>query len=291
MNRRNFVKNGITLAATAPFIGNLELESARKKNIGIQIYTIRDFMQKDATGSLQAIAAAGYKNIELAGYNEGKFYGLSPKEVKTLADSEGMKIPSSHVAGDLVMYFKNKMLPADYLKAMDDAVYMGQKFFVWPFLQPAFRNDKDNAMRIAELFNKAGAESKNRGLQFGYHNHNFEFDPIGDTNMMSIFMNNTDPNLVKFELDLYWVVFANVDPIAFIKQHPGRFALYHVKDMAKSDKRESIEIGDGSIDFNKIFKETKKIGAYYFLVEQEAYRTGSMAAMKTDYQRIKKLKF
>ncbi|MEP7323453.1 MAG: sugar phosphate isomerase/epimerase [Saprospiraceae bacterium] len=291
MNRRSFVKQTLATAAVLPFAGNLDLESKFKKNIGIQIYTIRDLMQKDATGSIKAIAAAGYKNLELAGYNAGKFYGLAPMELKTLANGLGMKILSSHVAADLPVYFKDKTLPADYLKSMDDAVLMGQKFFVWPFIQPAFRNDKDNAMRIAELFNKAGMEAKNRGLQFGYHNHAFEFDPIGDTNMMNIFLKETDPKIVKLELDLYWVVFGKQDPIALIKNNPGRFALYHIKDMANTEKRESIEIGDGTIDFNKIFKETKNVGAEYFIVEQEAYRTTSLDAIKTNYKRINKLKF
>lgn len=291
MDRRTFLHRSLAVGTIAPLAGKLELESKFKKNIGIQIYTIRDLMQKDATGSIKAIAAAGYKNIELAGYNAGKFYGLTPIELKTLTSGLGMKIVSSHVAADLPTYFKNNALPADYLKAMDDAVVMGQKFFIWPFLQPAFRNDKDNAMRIAELFNKAGAEAKTRGLQFGYHNHAFEFDPIGDTNMMTIFLKETDPKVVQLELDLYWIVFANQDPITIIKNNPGRFALYHVKDMAKSEKRESIEIGDGTIDFNKIFKETKGIGAEYFFVEQEAYRTTSLEAIKTNYKRICKLKF
>jgi sugar phosphate isomerase/epimerase len=290
MDRRTFLHRSLAVGTIAPLAGKLELESKFKKNIGIQIYTIRDLMQKDATGSIKAIAAAGYKNIELAGYNAGKFYGLSPIELKTLTSGLGMKIVSSHVAADLPTYFKNNALPADYLKAMDDAVVMGQKFFIWPFLQPAFRNDKDNAMRIAELFNKAGAEAKTRGLQFGYHNHAFEFDPIGDTNMMTIFLKETDPKVVQLELDLYWIVFANQDPITIIKNNPGRFALYHVKDIAKSEKRESIEIGDGTIDFNKIFKETKGIGAEYFFVEQEAYRTTSLEAIKTNYKRICKLK-
>lgn len=291
MDRRTFLHRSLAIGTIAPMAGKVELESKYKKNIGIQIYTIRDLMQKDATGSIQAIAAAGYKNIELAGYNAGKFYGLTPIELKTLTSGLGMKIVSSHVAADLPTYFKNNTLPAEYLKAMDDAVLMGQKFFIWPFLQPAFRNDKDNAMRIAELFNKAGAEAKTRGLQFGYHNHAFEFDPIGDTNMMNIFLKETDPKVVQLELDLYWIVFANQDPITIIKNNPGRFALYHVKDMAKSEKRESIEIGDGTIDFNKIFKETKGIGAEYFFVEQEAYRTTSLEAIKTNYKRICKLKF
>lgn len=300
INRRNFVKNGLALATASSFIGALDpsssldllgLEAKKKRNIGIQIYTIRDILQKDATGGIKAIAAAGYKQIELAGYNAGKFYGLPAAEMKSLATGLGLAIPSSHVAPNLGDYFKDNMLPKEYLQAMDDAAYMGQKFIIMPFLAPAFRNDKDNAMRIAEFMNKAGTASKERGLMFGYHNHQFEFDKIGDTTMMNIFLTQTDPKLVTMELDIYWVAFANVDPIQLIKQNPGRFSLYHIKDMAKSEKRESIEIGDGTIDFNKIFKETKKIGASYYLVEQEAYRTTSLDAIKANFTRINKLKF
>ncbi len=291
MDRRYFVKQGLTLAAATPLLSTMDFEAKKKRHIGIQIYTIRDLLQKDATGSIKAIAAAGYKEIELAGYNARKFYGLSAMEMKNLAKGLGLSIPSSHVAINLVDYFKEKALPAEYLGAIDDAAMMGQTFIIQPFLPPQFRNDKDNAMRLAEMFNKAGEAAKSRGLQFGYHNHAFEFDPIGDTNMMNIFLKETDAKLVKLELDLYWVVFANVDPIALIKNNPGRFGLYHIKDMAKSEKRESIEIGDGIIDFNKIFKETKGLGASYFLVEQEAYRTTSLDAIKTNFNRISKLKF
>ncbi|MEP7266775.1 MAG: sugar phosphate isomerase/epimerase [Saprospiraceae bacterium] len=292
MKRRDFVKNSIAVAASAPLIGNIDLQASKKNNIGIQIYTIRDILQKDATGGIKAIAAAGYKNVELAGYNDGKFYGLPAKELKNLTDGLGMKVLSSHVMVDPVGFFKENKLSDEYLKALDDAVFLGQKFIVWPFIMPPFRNDLDNAKRFAALFNAAGAEAKKRGLRFGYHNHNFEFAPIGDskTNMFDIFMKETDPVLVSYELDLYWVVFANVDPIAFIKQNPGRFSLYHVKDLAKTDKRESIEIGDGTIDFNKIFKEGKVSGAQYYIVEQEAYRTTSLDAIKTNFKRISKLK-
>ena len=288
MNRRNFVKNGLTLAASIPLVHNLDLDAKKKKNIGIQIYTIRDIMSKDAMGGIKAIAAAGYKNIELAGYNGGKVYGMPVADFKKLTKDLGLKIPSSHVAANLGDYFKNKEIPADYLKSLDDAVFLGQTYQVFPFLAPAFRNDKDNAMRIADLFNKLGMEAQKRGLKFGYHNHAFEFDPIGDTTMMEIFMKETDPKLVTIELDLYWVAFANVDPVSFIKKYPGRFSLYHIKDMASTEKRESIEIGDGTIDFNRIVKEGGAVP--YYLVEQEAYRTNSLEAMKANFGRIKNLK-
>jgi len=288
MNRRSFVKKGIAAAVSLPLVNNMDIDVKKKKNIGIQIYTIRDIMSKDAMGGIKAIAAAGYKNIELAGYNGGKVYGMPVADFKKLTKDLGLKIPSSHVAPNFVDYFKNKEIPADYLKSMDDAVFLGQTYHIVPFLAPAFRNDKDNAMRIAELFNKLGREAQKRGLKFGYHNHAFEFDPIGDTNLMEIFMKETDPKLVTIELDLYWVAFANVDPVGFIKKYPGRFSLYHIKDMANTEKRESIEIGDGTIDFNRIFKEGGPVP--YYLVEQEAYRTNSLEAMKANYGRIKNLR-
>lgn len=287
MNRRSFVKNTLAAGAVVPFV-DINLDQKKKKNIGIQIYTIRDVMGKDAKGGIKAIADAGYKNIELAGYNNGKVYGMPVAELKKMTKDLGMKIPSSHVSANLTDYFKNKEIPTDYLKGLDDAVFLGQTYQIWPFLLPAFRNDVDNAKRIAECFNKAGAEAKKRGLQFGYHNHDFEFASLGDTTMMNIFLKECDPKLVTFELDLYWVVYANVDPVSFIKKNPGRFSLYHVKDMTKGDKRESIEIGDGSIDFNKIFSEGGP--ADYYLVEQEAYRTNSLEAMKANLNRIKNLK-
>jgi sugar phosphate isomerase/epimerase len=288
MQRRNFIKQATAgLVSFSIFDPNTEA-SKKAKKIGIQIYTIRDIMQKDARSGFQAIAAAGYKQLELAGYREGKVYGMPIADLKKLASDEGMRIVSSHVGINLVEYFKNNALPADYLQSLDDAAFLGQTYQVVPALAQAFRGDRENGLRIAEVFNKAGMEARNRNLQFGYHNHAFEFDPIGDSNLMEIILQNTDPNLVKMEMDIYWVVFAKQDPIQWLKRFPGRFDLYHMKDLAATEKRESIEIGDGTIDFNKIIKEGGP--AKYYLVEQEAYRTNSLDAMKANYGRISRLK-
>ena len=146
MNRRKFVKNGLTLATASSFIGALDpsssldllgLEAKKKRNIGIQIYTIRDILQKDATGGIKAIAAAGYKQIELAGYNAGKFYGLPAAEMKSLAAGLGLAIPSSHVAPNLGDYFKDNMLPKEYLPGYGRCSPYGTKIYHHAILSPS----------------------------------------------------------------------------------------------------------------------------------------------------------
>ena len=154
-------------------------------------------------------------------------------------------------------------------KAVEDAASVGQKYMVCAWLAPAERGNLDHFKKLADDFNKAGEVCKKAGIQFCYHNHDFEFIQENGKYPYDILLENTDKNLVKMEIDLYWLTKAGQDPIALIEKHPGRFPLWHMKDMDKTEKKMFTEVGNGIIDFKAILKHSNKADLKYFFVEQD----------------------
>ncbi|RYE17692.1 MAG: sugar phosphate isomerase/epimerase [Sphingobacteriaceae bacterium] len=269
--RRSFIKSSAVYSAgllIAPSLFNYD-----HKYIGLQLYTVREAMEKDPASTLAKVAKLGYNSVEGATYTgTQKFYGMEPAEFSRLLRQNGLVMPSSHYRlGDEKM---NGEMPKgtimqDWSKAVDDAATVGIKYMVCAYLSEAERGGTDRYKHIAEQFNKAGEICKKAGIQLCYHNHDFEFKKENGKFMYEVLLDNTDKNLVKMEMDLYWVNKAGQDPVALINQHPGRFPLWHVKDMDKTPEHAFTEVGNGSIDFKKIFKSADKAGLKYFFVEQD----------------------
>lgn len=282
--RRNFIKETGLLAASlalAPSLANAFAPA--NKAIGIQLYSLRDIIGKDVKGVIEKVAKAGFKEVETYGYApNGSFWGLTPKDFKALLDSNGLTSPSGHFGFDNYITSGN----LDDIKSYIDASnVLGSKYVVAPYLGDTLR---DNYKLVAERLNKAGELCIQSGLNVGYHNHGFEFDKHGNTTGMEILLKETDPNLVYFELDLYWTAFANHNPIDLFKKYPGRFKMWHVKDMDKTKKEWNTEVGNGSIDFKSIFAKASLSGVKHIYLEQETnYKPDHISSIKTSIDYIK----
>ena len=266
-NRRSFIKSSAILAAGLVAAPNLY--AADRKYIGLQLYTVRDAMEKDPKAALAKVASLGYTSVEGATYTGSQlFYNMSPADyAKTLKDN-GLISPSSHYMLGESMDAKGT-ISNDWSKAVDDAAAVGIKYMVCAYLLDPERGSLDHYKATAEKFNKAAETCKKAGIQFCYHNHDFEFEAQNGKYPFDVLLEHTDKNLVKFELDLYWVNRAKQDPLALFTRHPGRFPLWHVKDMDKTPSKNITEVGNGTIDFKSIFKHAKQSGLDYFFVEQD----------------------
>lgn len=270
-SRRNFLASAALLSAGVLVSPSL-LAAPKKRYIGLQLYTVRDAMAKDPAGTLAQLAKIGYNSVEGATYTGSqKFYGMSAKEFAALLKRNGMIMPSSHYRlGEEQMNggaVKGTMLH-DWDRAVDDAAAAGVKYMVCAYLAESERGTLDHYKYVADQLNKAGERCQKAGLQLCYHNHDFEFQ-AQDGQLPYDLLLATDKKLVKMELDLYWVSKAGKDPLDLFKQHPGRFPLWHVKDMDKTPKQFFTEVGNGSIDFKKIFAQARLAGLQYFFVEQD----------------------
>ena len=280
-SRRNFIqKTGIAAltAVLSPSIISSALANSADKaavsKIGIQLFTLRDQLQKDVKGVITKLAEIGYKQVEtFYGYGGPEsFWGLDAKAFKSLLNENGITTPSGHYNATA---FLTKGGNDDVLKRqIETAATVGQKYYVIPALPPDVRKSGtlDDYKEMAAKFNHAGEICKTHGLELGYHNHNFEFENQGGTTGYDILLKETDPSMVTFELDLFWAVNSGLDPVKMFDEHPGRFKLWHVKDMDKADKSVFTEVGTGRIDFKTIFKNAKTSGLKYIFVEQDVIK-------------------
>jgi len=285
MKRNEFLKlsGGLAFAGLASKSGFASFtgESAKLKNFGIQLWSVRDDLAKDPKGVLKQLSSYGYKQIESFEGDKGIFWGMSNTEFKSYMDELGMKIISSHC--DI-----NK----DFEKKAAEAAAIGMKYLICPYKGP--QKDLDAFRKFAEEFNQKGEICKKNGIRFAYHNHDYSFANMNGEMGQDIMMKNTDPKLVDFELDMYWVVAAGQDIEAWLKKYPTRFRLCHVKDRKKgaplTDKDESVVVGTGSINYPKILKTAKKYGMEYYIVEQEKWEgTTPMQAAQADAVYMKTL--
>lgn len=244
--------------------------------VGLQLYTIRDEMSKDVPGTLKKLSDMGYKNLELANYADGKFYGYVPAEFRKMVNDLGMDIVSSHTsveAAGITMESAKKMA--------DDHALLGVKYCVQPWVEEVNRNIESYKKMIAD-WNQVGAVMKEVGIQFGYHNHNFEFANIdGIVPYYDIFMPEMDANLITMELDMYWATKAGQDPVEMFNKYPGRFQLFHFKDMSQQSapfydvvKDDITSVGAGLIDFKRIYAARETAGMKYMFVEDDNQGNG-----------------
>lgn len=266
-SRRDFIRQagimGAALYADPSFLAK------GKKKIGIQLYSLREQVVKDLAGTIGAISAAGYRELETFGYQDGKFFGLSVQDFAALLKKNGLKSPSGHYGVKDFLFKDNAYEEVNDLIAT--AQTLGQKYIVVPWLAPEHRKSIDGYKRIAARLSKAGEMCRRAGLYMAYHNHEFEFDNIGGDNGYSVLLRETDPAVVKMEMDIYWVVRAGRDPLQLFRENSGRFLMWHVKDMDKKDRNRNTEIGKGSIDFKPIFAAAKTSGVKHYYVEQENF--------------------
>lgn len=268
--RRSFIKTSSVLSAglvVAPSAFN-----QKKSLIGLQLYTVRDAMAKDPKAALAHVAKIGYNSVEGATYTgDEKFYGMSPAEFKKVLKDNGLVMYSSHyrLGEDLEngKVVKGTMLHG-WDKAIEDAKKVGLKYMVCAWLSESERGSLDHYKKVADDLNVAGEKCKKAGIQLCYHNHNFEFEKQDGKYPYDILM-ATDKELVKMEMDIYWIKKAGQDPIALFKKHPGRYPLWHVKDMDNTPEQNFTEVGNGVINFKEIFKYKNLAGMKYFFVEQD----------------------
>ncbi|RVU00734.1 sugar phosphate isomerase/epimerase [Mucilaginibacter limnophilus] len=267
-NRRTFLGQAGLIGAA--LLLKPSLSSAKGVNkVGLQLYSLRDYLPKDVKGVHAKVAAAGYKEVETYGYSKANgFWGLDAKAYSELLKANGLVSPSGHYG--IESYFRSGSTK-DLDEVIEAAKIIGQTYVILPAMGGDLIDTAEKCKAMAKKFNEAGALLKKQGLKFGYHNHNFEWKPVDGTTFYDVLLKETDPNLVTLELDLYWVVRSNLDPAKMLTEHPGRFKLVHVKDADKANKELNTEIGKGSIDYKSIFAVAQKAGIKHFIVEQENF--------------------
>lgn len=221
--------------------------------IGLQLYTVRNAVAEDFDGTMDAVADIGYREVELAG-----FYGLSADQLRDALDSRRLRAVSTHLQLD--------QLRGDWQGALEDAKTLGNRFAGIAYIPP--NDDLDFWRGVAREFNVAAEAARDMGLQFFYHNHDWEFEAIDGIRPYDILLDETDPDLVQFELDLYWAVTGGADPVAYFNREPRRFPLYHVKDRNPVDGTWA-DVGEGDIDFARIFQANSNAGVKHFFVEHD----------------------
>lgn len=279
-NRRDFLKisaaGALGMIVLSPLACTSGAIDKKSFGVGLQLYTVRDAMAADPVGSLQKLSDMGYKNMELASYADGKFYGYAPAEFKKIVNDMGMDIVSSHAAVE-----STGITVENATKMAEAHAELGVKYCIQPWV-----NDEDRTIetykRMIGEWNKVGEIMKSMGIQFGYHNHNFEFATVdGLVPYYDVFMPEMDASLITMELDMYWATKAGQDPVEMFNKYPGRFQLFHFKDMAEKSepfydviKDDITSVGSGLIDFKRIYAARETAGMKYMFVEDDNQGNG-----------------
>lgn len=282
-NRRTFIQQTALIGA-AILANPADLLSKPRQKVGLQLYTLRNLISKDVRGVIAKVAGIGFKEVETYGFSPaGGFWGMKPKEFKSLMKSHGIKSPSGHY--NFEPYLGTNDM--DSLKAnIEAARELDQKYLTVPYLSEPLRKNLDSYKSLAEKLNKAAILAREADLQLVYHNHDFEFINFNGTTGFDILLRETNPQDLKFELDIYWAVKAGKDPIALFEQNPGRYVMWHVKDMDKMDKSYT-EVGSGSINYNQIFAKYKLAGMKHYFVEQDVIKIDPYDSITRSFQHVK----
>jgi sugar phosphate isomerase/epimerase len=275
MKRRYFLQN-LSLGVAALYMNGCAGGSAVANPLALQLYSVRDAVAKDLEGTLNRIAELGYKELEIYGYN-GTFFGKTAKEFKSILDKAGIKVVSSHHNTGIAMKAKGTLTDG-WDKAVEDIHELGAPYMVCPYLFPDERS-VEHYKALPELLEKSANTAKAAGIQFAYHNHDFEFEKMEDTLVFDYLAAKTSADLVKFELDLYWISKTGNDPVKYFEKYPGRFPLWHVKDMEAGTK-DITEVGNGTIDFDRVFAAREKAGLKHWFVEQDTSKRDMFESLK-----------
>ena len=291
--RRTFIKQ--TSLATSGLLLMKQRWLKPGQLIGLQLYTVRNEIFKDVEGTIAKVAGIGYNSVELFGYGNGKFFGKTPEEFLAILKKNNLKTPSGHYSIDSYLAKGDE---DDLKKTLAVAAQMEHEFIVIPYLADDMRTSLDDYKKLAVKFNSAGEIAKSAGLQLAYHNHDFEFkDWGGGKTGYEVIMKETDPSLLKLEMDIYWVVRAGQYPVKIIKENPGRIKMWHLKDMASKEPPSYTTagpqffapVGTGIINFKEIFKYKKESGMKYFFVEQDQTKLPVYEAIAKSFGDVKKL--
>ena len=276
--RRSFLRDAAIAGAGGLIMPGLLKFSNTKpklKNVGVQLYSVRKEMLSDASGTLNKLGEIGYQEIESAQSEKGNYYGLAPKEIKKILKDQGMTLRSGHTHID-----------NNWQKSIDEAAEAGQEYIICSVL-PSPGQTIENYQKSADLFNQAGEQCKKSAILFGYHNHASEFETVNGQVLYDVLLNGAQPDLVHMEMDLGWVIAAGKDPLLYFEKYPGRFPLWHLKDMNVTEKK-SVEFGKGSVDIIGLLKHAKQAGMKYYFVEQEEYTSNAFESMEEDYNYLVK---
>jgi sugar phosphate isomerase/epimerase len=291
LNRRSFLKVAGTATAASLFSTRLSWAAGEHKikKVGVQLYTVRDLMKNDFEGTIAKVAQIGYKEVEFAGY-----FGRTADQVKAVLDKTGLKAPSTHVQYD--------ELDDKFPSVIEFSKAIGLEYIICPWIPEDLRKSPDIWKQASEKFNKCGEQSKQAGMQFGYHNHWFEFLPVDGKLPYDELLKMCDPGLVKFEMDLCWITAAGADPLKYFNAYPGRFPLVHVKDLKTMPKITSggaqnygdtvdlTEVGSGIIDWKRIFAQSDKAGIKHYIVEHD-HPKQPLESIKKSYEYLSTVTF
>jgi sugar phosphate isomerase/epimerase len=271
-SRREFLKNtSLALAGTALLPATSYEKRLNVRHLGVQLWSVREDMGKDPAASVKALAGYGYREVEGFGYTEGKMFGMPLKDYVKLLKDNGITMPTTHhmvTSKDL----NGSDISDAAKKAIDDFAANGARYVICPYM---LDDDRLRVPDMVKLYEATGAYAKKAGLRFAYHNHSFEYEKRGPDGRLLIewLLHEVDPKLMAMQMDIYWVAFANHNPLDWFRLYPGRWELCHAKDLAATEKRESIEVGDGVIDFSSIFKQSQLAGLQHYVIELEHYKT------------------
>lgn len=281
MNRRNFIQQSLSAVAIAFTANDLFAHEALRakgslSKFGCQLYSIRDILPKDPRGNMKALADMGYKYFE--SYGSDILWGMSPKESKAFLSDIGVKMVSAHVG-----------LPQSTDELMSKAAEAGLKYVICPAIGP--QKSREAWLEKADEFNKAGELAEKHGMKYGYHNHSYSFTTNNGLIGQKLLLENTDPKLVTFELDICWSEAAGADTIGHLNENKGRYKLVHIKQLvSKEGKPKQTDLDKGVIDFKGIIKAAKNTGVDCFLVEQEEYPINPLTSMKSNAEFLKVFK-
>ena len=280
IDRRTFLG-----AMGSAYLAASRIRAASIPRVGVQLYTVRDAMQKDFEGTLAKVAAIGYKEVEFAGY-----FDRSPQDIRQLLSRNGLTSPSAHID------YANLTGDA-WTKAIAAAKTIGHEYLINAWVDESVRKEPGSWQRIAETYNRAGEISKKAGIQFAYHNHNFEFEPVGGKLPYDFLLETCDPKLVQMEMDLCWIASAGKDPVEYFRRYPGRFPLVHVKGLSKKPAQgaatpiaqvlpDITEVGHNDIiDWKRIFAHAKEAGIRHYFVEHDVPKD-PFESLKTSYEYV-----
>lgn len=254
MNRRSFL--GAVPAALLLARGLARTDASQHiDKLGAQLYTVRRQLQMDFDRTLSKVAAIGYREVEL-----GSYFGRDPKQVRASLDLAGLVAPSGHFDyGDL-----GDKWPA----ILEGAKVIGHEYVVCPWIDEKLRRQPDIWQRAAATFNRAGELARKAGLQFAYHNHAFEFEPVNGRLPYDVLLSEMDPDLVKLELDLFWIEKGGADPVAYFRKYPGRFPMVHLK--GRDARGEMAPVApSNTIDWKSVLSRSHEAGIRHYFVEHD----------------------
>ena len=288
LTRREFLASlsaiGVASACrTEPSAGRAEMAGAsgtpapRLDAVGIQLYTVRREMQRDLPGTLARIAEIGYREVEFAGY-----FGRAPAQIRSELAAHGLTAPSTHLPYELIA--------SGWDRALDDAAAAGHQYVTVPWLPAEARRTLDGWRTVADRFNQAGEQATARGLRFAYHNHDFELARIDGVVPFDVLLERTDPRHVGFQMDVYWLVKGGGNPLEYLRRHPARFSMLHIKDSAGPPDHAMVDVGDGVIDFGAILRlDRAQRGAVKHVFVEHDQPTDAMAFARKSFHHLNTL--